>query len=310
MGDSGDKLFVGIDAGGTKCRCRIETSNGILLGTGRSGAANLRLGMEQVEKSIIGAIEDALPDDRSLADLIVGVGIAGHAVPELREALENWQHPFHFLSATTDVETARIGAYGHEDGAVLIVGTGTCAQIRRDDRITTLGGFGFPAGDHASGAWIGLEACRHTILADEGMAEMDGLARTILEQSGGSAESLAEQVLNATPGEFGAFAPTVFEHAEAGESVANRIISAAAILIDQFIAQIAQEHNTPVTLVGGVAIRIVPWLSAGSRGAITRNGSSAMQGAIAFVKTEHAHRSRSASISSTSRRDPNDCNSH
>ena len=37
-------LYLGVDGGGTGCRCRLETAAGEVLGSGIAGPASLRLG--------------------------------------------------------------------------------------------------------------------------------------------------------------------------------------------------------------------------------------------------------------------------
>lgn len=49
-------LLVGIDGGGTSCRARIRDNQGQLLGEGKSGSANILLGVEVAMSAIIEAI--------------------------------------------------------------------------------------------------------------------------------------------------------------------------------------------------------------------------------------------------------------
>ena len=50
--------FLGIDAGGTKCRARLVNAKGDILGHGLSGPANVRVGgVEKRSLAIIDAFE-------------------------------------------------------------------------------------------------------------------------------------------------------------------------------------------------------------------------------------------------------------
>ncbi|WP_346992949.1 BadF/BadG/BcrA/BcrD ATPase family protein [Alteromonas gracilis] len=57
---SSDLFFIGIDGGGTKCRARLEDSNGKLLGEGISGPANIMRNSELAKTSILEAISIAI----------------------------------------------------------------------------------------------------------------------------------------------------------------------------------------------------------------------------------------------------------
>ena len=45
--------YVGIDGGGTSCRARIRDQHGQLIGEGKSGSANILLGVDLAMSSII-----------------------------------------------------------------------------------------------------------------------------------------------------------------------------------------------------------------------------------------------------------------
>ena len=53
------QLFLGIDAGGTHCRARLVDGEGNVLGSGRSGPANLTLGVAHAHRSIVAAGQQA-----------------------------------------------------------------------------------------------------------------------------------------------------------------------------------------------------------------------------------------------------------
>jgi len=55
-----DALFLGVDGGGTRCRARLETADGRVLGQGVSGPASMRFGIQAASASILGAAREAL----------------------------------------------------------------------------------------------------------------------------------------------------------------------------------------------------------------------------------------------------------
>ncbi len=61
------------------------------------------------------------------------------------------------VELSSDAYTALIGAFEGGPGALLVIGTGSVGCVLdRDGSSRQLGGWGFPAGDGGSGAWIGL----------------------------------------------------------------------------------------------------------------------------------------------------------
>src|SRR3546814_12395512 len=54
------------------------------------------------------------------------------------------QWPFARVTIASDAEITHLGAHGGEDGAILIVGTGSIAYLKVDGKVDTTGGYGFP----------------------------------------------------------------------------------------------------------------------------------------------------------------------
>lgn len=74
-------FFLGIDAGGSHCRSRLVDETGQMLGTGETGPANARIGMEQLQAALEDvtrqATEQAGPDEAATATIQAGFGITG-----------------------------------------------------------------------------------------------------------------------------------------------------------------------------------------------------------------------------------------
>ncbi|MBI4724482.1 MAG: N-acetylglucosamine kinase, partial [Rhodomicrobium sp.] len=50
-----DFLLLGIDGGGTRCRARLCTMSGAVIGEGVAGPANIRLGLEESFAAVLDA---------------------------------------------------------------------------------------------------------------------------------------------------------------------------------------------------------------------------------------------------------------
>ncbi len=162
-------LFLGIDGGGTICSARIMDADGRVLGEGRAGSANTRLGIErafgEITAATVRALAEAGRDESHLSRLHAGAGLAGLTLESDMEEVARYPHPFASLTASTDAYVACLGAHGGQNGGILVLGTGSCGCAITDEGTVTVGGWGFNLSDHGSGAHVGLEAVRRALLA-------------------------------------------------------------------------------------------------------------------------------------------------
>ena len=134
------------------------------------------------------------------------------------------RHPFASLVVDTDAYGSWLGAFGGEDGAILILGTGAAGTAVVDGRRMNVGGWGADVADDGSGMAIGRTALRRSLWALEGMAPMTPLAEDILSVFARDPQKMVIWAASATPGDFGSFAPRVFSHAEARDPMAVAIL--------------------------------------------------------------------------------------
>lgn len=286
-----DALFIGIDGGGTQCRARIRDADGRLVGEGRGGPANIRLGPETVMASILAAARAAaaaggLADD-DFHRMHAGLGLAGAAQSKPLALLTAMPHPFASVSVDTDAYTAWLGATEGSAGAILILGTGSCGFTVVDGTRHSVGGYGSIVSDGGSGAVIGREGIRRTVLAFDDLGPRSALTDALLGHFGQSVEAIVDWADVATPGDFAGFTPTILAHANAGDAVATAIIAAAAAEADALIARLVALGAPTVALLGGLAGPLTPWLSPHSRHHIVAARADAMDGAILMAQ-QHA----------------------
>jgi glucosamine kinase len=133
-----EPIFIGIDGGGTKCRARLRDGQGRLLGQGTGGSANIRLDAELVWDSLLTACREALAQaglfESDLARAHVGLGLAGAGQRRAVSRIFTRPNPFRAMAIKTDAHIAWLGAFGGRDGAIVIIGTGSCGYGRFDGR--------------------------------------------------------------------------------------------------------------------------------------------------------------------------------
>lgn len=258
--------YLGIDAGGSNCRARLIDARGTVIGEGRAGAANARVGIEALYATLAETSDQAVAQaglstgQRAMID--AGMGIAGISRPGVLDSLALLDFGFARVAYATDAQIANLGAHAGHDGAILIIGTGSAAQLRIDGHDFTIGGYGFPISDEGSGAALGLSAMRHALRALDGRTRKTPLSAAVTERFDHDTAKAIAWMDQATPRDYGMLAPLVMDYAEADDTIARSIVEHAANHIERFIEAIFERGATRCTLVGGLAPRIRPWLRA------------------------------------------------
>jgi glucosamine kinase len=257
-------FVLGIDGGGTSCRAALATADGVVIGRAKSGAANIRTDLTGARTHIVEAARLAILDAGKDADLMsqtpAVLGLAGANVGTYRQQLQAIL-PFSQSRVETDAEIALEGAIGDGDGAIAVLGTGSAYMARKAGKSRAIGGWGFQVGDQASGARIGRDLLEQTLLAHDGIREASPLTREMLTVFRGDPQDVVEFTTNAKPGDFGGFAPKVFEHAAKGDVIAIWIVDKAVADVEASLAVLNLEAGDALCLLGGLAGLYAPRLS-------------------------------------------------
>ena len=282
--------IVGVDGGGTRCRALIKDRQGNTLGRGISGGANPVNGVSKATSSIMLAVTKAMEaadiSESEHSRMLVGAGVAGLHLPSMREALENWVHPFAYCYFTSDLDVALQGAFGEKHGGLIILGTGFSAAVRSASGIQNIGGYGFPFNAIASGSWLGLKAVEAALLGAEGIGRETDLSRHILQNQ--SPVALAQQLQHAAPQVFGQYAPIVGELALKGDAVALSIMHEAAQFVAKVVARLQAMGAPTIALVGGVSDMLSQWLPAPVLSHLSAPEQPPEEGACAFALAQYA----------------------
>ena len=286
--DTAAPLFLGIDGGGTRCRARICDADGHRLGEGIAGSANTRLGLDKVFAEIKHACQQALSAaglaDNTLGQLHAGLGLAGLALKSEQQKLQQFQHPFKSMVANTDAYIACLGAHAGDDGAVLILGTGSCGCGIVDSQIFNLGGWGFQLTDQGSGAQLGLTAIRHALWAFEGMQPTTALSQAIMAKFDHDPEQAVLWADQARPADYAALAPLVFEHATQNDVLAQSLLAQTASAAADLIRTLIKRGAPTITLLGGLSALLTPYLPDHVRTVLAPAAGDALDGALLMAR--------------------------
>ncbi|KQZ82941.1 N-acetylglucosamine kinase [Mesorhizobium sp. Root157] len=276
-------FVLGIDGGGTSCRAALATADGVIVGRAKSGAANIRTDLTGARAHIVEAARlaflDAGKDPNLIPDTPAVLGLAGANVGTYRQQLQAIL-PFSQSRVETDAEIALEGAIGDGDGAIAVLGTGTAYMARKGGVSRAIGGWGFQVGDQGSGARIGRDLLEQTLLAHDGIRKASPLTHEMLAVFRGDPQDVVEFTTNAKPGDFGGFAPKVFEHAAKGDAVASWIIDRAVADVEASLAVLDLKAGDALCLLGGLAGLYAPRLSANYQALLRPPLGDALNGAV------------------------------
>ncbi len=265
----GDRYFLGVDGGATRCRARLRAASGALLAQTSGPAANIYVDYAGALAAVRAAIAKTL-DEAGLTALgarriAVGGGLAGlstggeaaRIVADLG-AIDGVAS----VHAANDAVTACLGAHRGPDGGIVIAGTGSAGLARIAGREPVVGGRGFLLGDDGSAARIGADAVRAALRAFDGLGPSTPLTRSVMERFSDDAEVAMRWALTARPSDYGVIAPLVVEAAGAGDAVGGPIVEAAARALGALTGAIQRLGAERIALVGGLGAAIRPRLPA------------------------------------------------
>ncbi|MGV7210419.1 BadF/BadG/BcrA/BcrD ATPase family protein [Oxalobacteraceae bacterium A2-2] len=258
------EYLLGADGGGTGTRVRLARADGTPLGEGQSGPSGLSHGIAKawsaVETAAASAFHGAGLDVPPRAAVAIGLGLAGVHNRAWAAQFVEANPGYARVALESDGHTTVLGAHGGRPGAIIALGTGSVGEVKlADGRHVEVGGWGFPAGDEASGAWMGLRAVNHIQQVLDGRVPGGVFADAVIAACGGERNAIQGWLARATQTEYATLARMVLQH---GGSDAT----AAAILLEagrqvQLMAQaLDASGGLPIALCGGLAAPLRPYL--------------------------------------------------
>ena len=289
-------ILIGIDGGATRCRAVLADAAGAVLGeASHKASANIasrdpEAVMRVVLRAVRAAAWRARLAEKDWRPAAAGLGLAGADVASSREKLRRLllaEGHFRRVEIRTDAYVTWLGAFRGKDGAILILGTGSCGLAVVRGKEFAVSGYGPNISDEASGHWLGRAALRRALWARDGRIERTPLAEVILDRFSDSPERMIGFAKQATPADFGAFAPIVFEHADREDLLAVALVEEAAADAARMIDRLVGLGAPSVYLHGGVSERLAPWLPPKARKRLTKGMNVAglpLQGAVLLAR--------------------------
>lgn len=301
------EFWIGVDGGGTGTRLRLQRANGERLAQAAGGPSGLMHGIDKawavVESCIDMAFAQAGLARPARAHIAIGLGLAGvHNRQWARAFIEhdaNSDQPFGLLALETDALTTLLGAHGGQPGAIVALGTGSVGEaLLPDGSRREVSGWGFPVGDEASGAWLGLRAVQCLQQALDGRAIATPFSAALLQQCGGNRDALFVWLAQANQTRYAQLAPLVIEFAD-NDAAAQQIMREAALEVAKMASALDPAASLPLALCGGLAHAIQPHLPASLQARLTPPQDDAVGGALHLVRQQLAQQAKQTQQAST-----------
>ena len=247
--------FLGIDGGGTKTICLVAQGTGQVLGAGLGGPINLNFVSEKMAReSIAQAVGDAWrragppgvspalavisgPIPLSIAQEVIAGETGVERVIHAGEGEAAWQAALPWLD--------------FDCGVTVDAGTGSLAfGFNREGKRAGAGGWGTILGDEGSGYWIGIQAMRAAVRAEDGREPPTRLREAICRAL--EIEDLRELIplmyrRGMARHEVAALCPVVAEVARQGDPKAQAILAEAgrelALAVEAVIHKLGMEDE-------------------------------------------------------------------
>jgi len=131
---------------------------------------------------------------------------------------------------------------------------------------------------------MGREALRRALWAFDGRAEKTPLAEKVLDRFAWDPSRVVGFAAKATSAQYAEFAPLVLECASVGDPLAETLVEEAAEAATHIITRMVDVGAPAVTLIGGLAKPLTPWLPAYVRRFICEPKSDPLHGAILMAR--------------------------
>ncbi len=277
--------FIGIDGGGTSCRAAVADASGRILGRARGGAANILTSLDGALGNITSTAREALRLaglDLDLNDIPAFLGLAGANVADQVSEMTA-RLPFKSAKVDTDGLIALQGAFGDADGVVAILGTGSVYITRQAGNVSYTGGWGFMLGDLGGGARIGRALLQECLLVHDGVRRNSPLIENTMSGFDNQPIHLVTFAHDASPSDFGRFAPSVFEAANRGDLAGVALVKGAVGAVDEALDAATEKSDCGICLLGGLSAFYPHFIAERHRKRLVAPQGDALDGAVSLA---------------------------
>jgi glucosamine kinase len=282
------KYFIGIDGGGTGTRAIITTPDSKIAIHSDGPPSALGHGVENSWRVILDLIAKAFAKDvapvPSLNQCWIGLGLSGVNNPIWKNEFLLRQPGFAHIELESDGFTTLLGAHQGQRGAIIALGTGTVAMSWDGEQsIKSISGWGFPSGDEASGAWIGLRIASLVEKSLDGRRAKSPLSEAVLSNFGGSSDSFITWLGSAKQSAFASLAPLAFKFAKLDPDV-DLVISDCCAEVETLAKTLNRNGQFPLAVCGRIGSALIPHLNPNFANQLVSAKGTSADGALYLLR--------------------------
>jgi glucosamine kinase len=259
------KFIIGVDGGGSGTRVLLSHPENLKpLASAEGAPSALGLGIEKAWRSIMKTIAQAFANANlkvpMLSECGIGLGLSGanNIVWKNEFLLRN--PGFKTIVLDTDGYTTLLGAHGGKPGVIVAVGTGSVAmRLSSNGERKDSSGWGFPSGDEASGAWLGLKACALTQKALDGRRANSPLTQSVLHNCGQTPDEFLRWLGDAQQTAFASLAPLIFQTA-ISDPESKLLLTKAGLEIAEMVHALDPKAELPLSICGRLGEALIDFL--------------------------------------------------
>lgn len=280
--------LIGVDGGGTGTRVVLADRQGRELARASAGPSGLAHGRELAWQAIQSACAKAFAEAGiaapALTDIALGCGLAGVNNVQWAQEFIALNPGYAEVVTATDSYTNLLGALGGAAGVVIALGTGSVGMVAHaNGELREVGGWGFPVGDEASGAWMGLQAMNYLQRTLDGRALADEFSASLLNFCGASKDAVFSWLAGANQTRYAQLAPIVIEFAHSAKA-ARQILQQAGMEVASMALALDPSQTLPLALSGGLAEIVKPYVPTTVQQRIQRAQGDSVAGALLLIQ--------------------------
>ncbi|CAB3778640.1 BadF/BadG/BcrA/BcrD ATPase family protein [Pararobbsia alpina] len=288
------RFAIGVDGGGTGTRVLLADARGTVLARADGGPSALGLGVGRAWQEIQKAVRAAFVSATRVLDwreCTLCCGLSGVNNAEWRRTFVQAAPAGVALLLHSDAFTTLWGAHRGQSGIIVALGTGSiAATLDSKQELHMVGGYGFPSGDEASGAWLGLRALVYLQQVMDGRRAADAFSASLRAHTGAATrDELVEWSCAADQTACAGLAPIVIAYAtdaRAAHPFARALLEQAGDEIGRMIDALDPIETVPIALCGGLAQVLAPFVPHRFASRLRPPSQDSVSGALALALAE------------------------
>lgn len=223
-----EKLFIGIDGGGTKTIFVLFNENGVVLKSIHLDETNPNStgGIEKTFSTLETGISAIMDNPRAVLSICAGIAgcASGNNKQKIHEFLSK-KYPDQQIFVQSDIMNVINSVQNLSSCVSVICGTGSVVYAYDGTNLNRVGGYGYLFDDTCSGFSIGRDAIHAVLAYNDGIGKPTVLKELVEERLGKDPWSCLSDIYKLGKPYIASFSPLVFTAYRLGDKVAEKILS-------------------------------------------------------------------------------------